>query len=292
MNGNSCSAGFPSTGGSHCATSSVSHCQVILSLERSCVSLVRSRSNSVRDRSAASPTHPYVLDARATALRRRGGNGVTGARHPRKRLCRSIGSTVNGEGTPSQIRLHSYLNGILSERSVLGNRSVHCDRSWIVRARVRTGAAASPAGKTVTHLIIVGWSCTNRDSCPAVCPPTRRTNGASGAVGHRQVILRRECRCVGLVSRRRNSVRDPTVVTPSAPQELNASGSALRGNCRNGVARTARPRKRLCRTVTSAVNREREAGWSCLNSHLDGGRRCSCWRCSRGRCRRCGWTWR
>ena len=77
-------------------------------------------------------------------------------------------------------------------------------------------------------------------------------------VAHRQIILRRERRCVGRVSRRRDSMREPTAVTPSAPHEPNPSGSVLRGNCRNGVARTARPRKRLCRTVSSAVNRKRE----------------------------------
>src|SRR5205807_3207163 len=145
----------------------------------------------------------------------------------------------------SRIRLDSYLNGILSEGSVLRDRSVHCDRSWVVRARVRTGAAASPTGEIVTHLSVVGWCCSNRDSRSTVFPPTRGTHYAAGSGGHRQVILRRECRCVGLVSRRHNSVRDPTIVTPSAPHELNACATTLRRGRGNGVIRTARPRKRL-----------------------------------------------
>ena len=67
---------FPSTGGSHCATGSVGHRQEILLPEIRGVSLINSGSNSVRDSSAVAPTCPYVLDARAAALRRSCGNDV------------------------------------------------------------------------------------------------------------------------------------------------------------------------------------------------------------------------
>src|SRR5205814_9047990 len=110
--------------------------------------------------------------------------------------------------TTSQISLDSYLNWILCEGSILYNGPVHCDRRWIVRARVRTGAGAGPTAKIVTHLGIIGRCCTNRDSRSDVYPPTSRTHGATGPVGRRQEILRLECRGVGLVSGRRNSVRD------------------------------------------------------------------------------------
>ena len=53
-----------------------SHRQEILRPEIRGVSDVGSRSDSVRDRSAAAPIHPYVLNARAAALRRSCGNDV------------------------------------------------------------------------------------------------------------------------------------------------------------------------------------------------------------------------
>ena len=70
------SAVSPSTGGSHCATGSVDHRQEILRPEIRSVSDVRSGSDSVRDSSAAAPIHPYILNTRATALRRSCGNDV------------------------------------------------------------------------------------------------------------------------------------------------------------------------------------------------------------------------
>ena len=55
-------------------------------------------------------------------------------------------------------------------------------------------------------------------------------------MGHRQVILRRERRCVSGVGGGSNSVRDATIVAPPTPYVPNASGSALWGSCSNGVA--------------------------------------------------------
>ena len=115
-------------------------------------------------------------------------------------------------------------------------------------------------------------------------------------MGHRQEILRLECRGIGLVSGRRNSVRDSSAITPLCPHVLNACPTALRGSCGNGVTRTGRPGKGLCRTITSAVNSERETCGSCLDSHLD--HRCRCralgldsyWRAclKEAYCRSCG----
>ena len=65
----SCSAVFPSTSGTHCATSSMSHRQEILRVEIRCVSLVGGRRDSVRDSSATSPTSPHVTNACGTVLR-------------------------------------------------------------------------------------------------------------------------------------------------------------------------------------------------------------------------------
>ena len=124
---------------------------------------------------------------------------------------------LNRERTTSRISLDSYLNGILSKGRVLRNRSVHCDRSWIVRSRVRTRAAAGPTGKTITHLIIVGWCCTNRNGRSGVSPPTAGQHRAARSVSHRQIILRPECRGVGPVCGRRNSVRYGAVVAPLGP---------------------------------------------------------------------------
>ena len=46
-------------------------------------------------------------------------------------------------------------------------------------------------------------------------------------MGHRQVILRLECRRVGRVGGRRDSVRDRPVVAPLGPYVLNACTAAL-----------------------------------------------------------------
>ena len=101
-------------------------------------------------------------------------------------------------------------------------------------------------------------------------------------MGHRQVILRPERCGVGLVGGRRDSVRDGAIVAPPGPHVSNARATVLRRSRGNGVARTARPGKRLCRTVSSAVNGERETRGSCLDSHLNCRCRCSSWR----------WRWR
>ena len=99
-------------------------------------------------------------------------------------------------------------------------------------------------------------------------------------MAHRQVKLFPECRCVGLVGGRRNSVRYRTAVAPPGPYVTNARATALRRSCGNGVTGTGHPGKRLCRTVSGTVNAERATYGACLDSHLDG--RCRCWR----------WCWR
>ena len=47
-------------------------------------------------------------------------------------------------------------------------------------------------------------------------------------MAHRQVKLFPECRCVGLVGGRRNSVRHRTAVAPPGPYVTNARATALR----------------------------------------------------------------
>jgi hypothetical protein len=184
-------------------------------------------------------------------------------------LGRRIGIAVNCEGTTGWTGLDGYLNGILCEDSILCNGPVHGDRRWIVRARVRPGAAAGPPAKTVTHLGVIGRRGTNRDSRSGVFPPISRLHCATGPVGHRQEILRLECCGVGLVRSRRNGVRDGSTIAPLCPHVPNACPAALRGSCGYGMTRPGRPGKVLCRAVASAINSERETWQSCLDSHLD-----------------------
>jgi hypothetical protein len=75
-------------------------------------------------------------------------------------------------------------------------------------------------------------------------------------------------------------VRDRAVVAPPGPYVAHACATALRRSCSNRVAGTARPRKHLCRAVSSSVNNESETGRACLHSHLNARRR------------RCSWGWR
>ena len=73
----------------------------------------------------------------------------------------------------------------------------------------------------------------DRDSYSAVFPPTSWTHCATGTVGHRQVILRPECGCVGLVRGGSNCVRDRSATAPTRPDVLNTCATALgrsRGN--------------------------------------------------------------
>jgi hypothetical protein len=120
----------------------------------------------------------------------------------------------------------------MSESGVLGNRPVHGGRSRIVPPRVRAYSAPSPIRETVT----ASRRGTNRNRCSTVSPPAAGTYRATGPVGHRQEILRRERRCVSGVGGGSNSVRDATIVAPSTPYVPNASGTALWGGCSNGVA--------------------------------------------------------
>ena len=75
-------------------------------------------------------------------------------------------------------------------------------------------------------------------------------------MGHRQEILRPERRCVGLVRGGRHSVRDSSATAPIFPCVLNACATVLRGSGRYGMTRAGHPGKRLCRTVSRAVNAE------------------------------------
>jgi len=54
-------------------------------------------------------------------------------------------------------------------------------------------------------------------------------------MGHRQVVLRPECRGVGLVSGGSDSVRDSSATGPATPYVVNACGTVLRGSCGNDV---------------------------------------------------------
>ena len=67
--GNSCSAVFPPTRGSHPAAGSSAHRQVILRLECRRVGRVSGWHDSVRDRAVIVPLAPYILDPSVTALR-------------------------------------------------------------------------------------------------------------------------------------------------------------------------------------------------------------------------------
>jgi len=76
----------------------------------------------------------------------------------------------------------------------------------------------------------------NRDRRSSVSASASETYRASGAVGHRQVILRPECRGVLQVGRWHNRVRDRAVVTPPGPHVPNACATVLRRSCSDGVA--------------------------------------------------------
>src|SRR4029453_1392878 len=192
------------------------------------ISFVSGWSNSMRDSSAPTPICPDVPNAGIATLRGSCRYDVPRARIPREALRRIIGNIIDRERETNRIRLYRYLNGILNKGSVFGNRPVHGDRSRIVRARVRTIAGAGPLVEPVTHVRIVGWRGADGDTHPGVLPTTSGTHRATGPVGHRQVILRPECRCVDLVSSRRNRVRDRSVVTPPGPQVLDTCAPALR----------------------------------------------------------------
>ena len=99
---------------------------------------------------------------------------------------------------------------------------------------------------------------------------------------HRQAILCPEIRRVGLVCSRRNRVRDSSTTCPIHPDVSNVWGTVLRRSCGNNVSGTGRPGKRLCRSVSGAINAEGEPCGICLHSHLNSRR----WRGRCGGCRR------
>ena len=55
-------------------------------------------------------------------------------------------------------------------------------------------------------------------------------------MAHREKILSVEIRCVSLVSRGSNSVRNSSATAPVTPDVPNAWVAALRGSCGNGMA--------------------------------------------------------
>ena len=107
-------------------------------------------------------------------------------------------------------------------------------------------------------------------------------------MGHCQVILGLERRCVRFVRSRRNSMRNRAAIAPIHPHLSNACATILRRSCPNGVSRTGRPGKPLYGTMRSAINSERETCGICSDSHLN--RKCGCG-CSCGFRRRAG-GWR
>ena len=85
-------------------------------------------------------------------------------------------------------------------------------------------------------------------------------------MGHCQVILRLERRCVRFVRSRRNSVRNRAAIAPIHPHVSNACATVLRRNCPNGVSRTGGPGKRLCGTMRNAINSEGETCGICSDT--------------------------
>ena len=95
-------------------------------------------------------------------------------------------------------------------------------------------------------------------------------------MGHCQVILRLERRCVRLVRSRRNSVRNRAAIAPIHPHVSNACPTVLRRSCPNGVSRTGRPGKPLRGTMRITINSERETRGICSDCHLNRKFRCRC----------------
>jgi hypothetical protein len=76
----------------------------------------------------------------------------------------------------------------------------------------------------------------DRDSCSAASPATCWTHCATRVMAHRQVVLRTEVRCVDLVRRGCNGVRNSSTIAPIAPDVANVRATALWRRCGNGVA--------------------------------------------------------
>jgi hypothetical protein len=75
-------------------------------------------------------------------------------------------------------------------------------------------------------------------------------------MSHGQIVLRPECRGVGLVRGWSDGVRDGSATAPATPDVPHPCATAPRGSCGNLVTRTGRPGKRLRRSIWSAINRE------------------------------------
>ena len=101
----------------------------------------------------------------------------------------------------------------MCESRSLRNRPVHCNRSWIVCAGVRTAASPSPVDEVITR----SRRGRDGDTSPAISPSTGRTHPATSPVAHSQVILGAEYGCVGRIGSRRDSMRDRAIVAPPGP---------------------------------------------------------------------------
>ena len=120
----------------------------------------------------------------------------------------------------------------MAESRHLGDGSTHCDRSWIIRTRVRTGAAASPISEIVTG----SRRGSDRQSRSARSPAAGGTHAATDPMVHREEILGVEIRCVSRVCGWSNGVRDSSAITPPSPHVPNACVAVLRRSCSDGVA--------------------------------------------------------
>ena len=166
---------------------------------------------------------------------------MIGSWQPGERSRGTIGSAINDEARPGNIGLHGHVNRILSEAGHLGDRSAHRDRSRIIRTGIGPGASAAPTGEGVAHLRIVSRLRCYRDDSSAVFPAARRSHGAASPRLHGQKVLFGESCRVGRVHRRRDRVRNRTIVAPFSPVVTGCRARSLRRSGGNRMARPGRP---------------------------------------------------
>src|SRR5437764_986825 len=133
-------------------------------------------------------------------------------------LCRGIAAAVT-------VHVDAESAFVLwTEIARLSNRPTQGDRSGVIRAGVRSCAAARPTGKIKAR---IGFAF-NDHSRSGVTPAAARLHCAARPRSHRQEILCLECRRINFVSRRRDNVGDRSVVTPFLPDILHTRAPALR----------------------------------------------------------------
>ena len=152
----------------------MAHSQVKLFPKCRCVGLVGGRRNSVRYRTAVAPPGPYVTNARATALRRSCGNGVTGTGHPGKRLCRTVSGTVNAERATCGICLDSHLDGRRRSWCRCRRRSAVTGGKGIDERTAGVVVACRGRGHDVCSLAVGRESCARSDELVETEYPKRR----------------------------------------------------------------------------------------------------------------------